>query len=542
MWFRGRFRYPGASSDALAGEFEVAPGELVAVAGANGSGKSTLARLLAGLIRPTEGQVSVDGGRLEEAPGAVGLVFQDPDAGLVAATVEEDVAFGPENLALPGPELARRVGEALDRLGLSGHSRREPALLSGGEKQRVAIAGALALRPRYLVLDEATAMLDREGRDSLLAVLEDLRGEIGIVLITHQLSESLRADRLVVLSGGAPVAAGRPGEILAGGAGIREWGLVPPAFLELAWRLGVSPAPASPEDLAESLAGRYPKTGARAGTPAERAWNMPPQGGSAIRAQNLWYRYPATLPGQPDALRGADLILPGGGFLQGLVGRSGCGKSTLLRALVALLPVRGRVRIDEYDLAVKRHRKPARARAVLVFQEPETSLFAATVKEELAFAPINFGLPPGEVAGRVGWAAERLRVSHLLDRNPFLLSGGEQRRVALAATLAARPGYWLLDEPTGSLDPAGRVELAGLIRELTGENTSVLAVTHDTDFLAGLVDWAVIMTEGRCGPVRDARGLLADLPALAQAGVAPPELVRVAARLRQLGVEAVLST
>jgi energy-coupling factor transport system ATP-binding protein len=539
--FRGRFRYPGASRDALAGEFEVGPGELVAVAGANGSGKSTLARLLVGLIQPAEGEVRLDGGPLDAAPGAVGLVFQDPDAGLVAATVEEDVAFGPENLALPRADLARRVSGALGRLGLDGLANREPALLSGGQKQRVAIAGALALQPRYLVLDEATAMLDREGRESLLALLDEIRGEIGIVLITHQLTEALRADRLVVLAGGAPVASGRPGEVLARGAAAREWGLVPPAFLELAWRLAVDAAPRSPDELAELLARRYPRDGARTRQPTERVWSMPRPERPAIRAFDVAYRYPTTLPGQPDALRGASLVVQGDGVLQGLIGRSGCGKSTLLRALVALLPAKGRIRIDEYDLAVKKDRKPARARASLVFQEPETSLFAATVREELTFAPANFGNPPGEVARRVEWAAERLRIAHLLDRNPFQLSGGEQRRVALAATLAVRPGYWLLDEPTGSLDPAGRVELAALVRELAWEGTSVLAVTHDTDFLAGVVSWAVVMSEGLCGAVRDADGVFTDLDGLAAAGVAPPETVRVAGELRRRGVDVPLT-
>jgi energy-coupling factor transport system ATP-binding protein len=218
---------------------DVDPGQSLAVLGSNGSGKSTLVKLANGLLAPASGAVTVDGidtrdtDRTHELRQRVAVVFQRPDNQIVATTVEDDVAFGPENLGLPRDEIRRRVDEALARVGLSGLERREPHLLSGGQKQRLAIAGALAMQPAYLVLDEPTSMLDPEGRAAVLAIADELRrGGHGILHVTHDIADASHADRVIVLCGGGVAFEGAPAELVERLDLPSEWGLeLPPLAL-----------------------------------------------------------------------------------------------------------------------------------------------------------------------------------------------------------------------------------------------------------------------------------------------------------------------
>lgn len=246
-------------------DFSLEPGRMLAVLGANGSGKSTLARLTNGLLLPTRGRVVVDGidttddERSFDLRSRVGMVFQNPDDQIVATAVEDDVAFGPENLGLERSEIRRRVDDALEAVGLAGLERREPHLLSGGQKQRLAIAGALAMLPRYLVLDEPTAMIDAQGRADVASVLERVRRSgHAVLLITHDLSEAAGADEVLVLHRGSVVFRGTVEALVADAGRLTTWGLeLPPAA-----RLGGSlrgfgvPVPATafdPVAIAEAL-------------------------------------------------------------------------------------------------------------------------------------------------------------------------------------------------------------------------------------------------------------------------------------------------
>lgn len=263
------FTYGGSGSGgrpAVAGlNLTVAPGELVVVLGANGSGKSTLALLANGLLLPAEGEVRVDGmrttdpERVWEIRSRVGVVFQDPDNQIVGTMVEEDVAFGPENLGVPHDELRTRVDRALATVGLTGLERREPHTLSGGQKQRLAIAGVLALEPEYLVLDEPTAMLDPVGRSDVLDVIQRLKSEgRGIVHITHHLEDVAKADSVAVLVSGRLAFLGRPEDLFAQEGGPAAYGIaIPPAHV-MATVLStagiqVPPYAVRAEDIMESL-------------------------------------------------------------------------------------------------------------------------------------------------------------------------------------------------------------------------------------------------------------------------------------------------
>lgn len=222
----------------------VAPGEFIAVLGHNGSGKSTLARHLNALLLPTEGAVWVRGMNtadeelLWEIRAACGMVFQNPDNQLVATVVEDDVAFGPENIGVPREEIRRRVDDALETVHMSTHALKAPHMLSGGQKQRVAIAGVLALHPQIVVMDEPTAMLDPHGRRQVMRTMEKLRAEgITVVLITHFMEEAARADRVVVMEDGKVVLQGTPREVFAHRAELKALGLDVPPMAELAGEL-----------------------------------------------------------------------------------------------------------------------------------------------------------------------------------------------------------------------------------------------------------------------------------------------------------------
>ncbi|OIQ59031.1 energy-coupling factor transporter ATP-binding protein EcfA1 [Moorella thermoacetica] len=261
------FIYPGATVPALENlNLAIEPGEFLAITGPNGSGKSTLARLLNGLLRPLEGRVLVDGMDTSDDTALitirrrVGMVFQDPDNQLVAATVAEDVAFGLENLGLPPAEIRKRVDLALKSVGLENLAARPPHLLSGGQKQRLALAGVLAMEPRYLVLDEATAMLDPVAREEILEQVLRLRREQGIavILITHLMEEAIRADRMLIMKFGRIFWQGSPREISHQERLLAAAGLRLPAVIALAKSLrqgGIKLAtnPVCVEELARAL-------------------------------------------------------------------------------------------------------------------------------------------------------------------------------------------------------------------------------------------------------------------------------------------------
>jgi energy-coupling factor transport system ATP-binding protein len=252
------FAYPGSEQPALSEvSFQLRPGEYVGVVGPNGGGKSTLVRLLNGLLKPDAGRIRVSGHDPATLPFEVrkhlGVLFQNPENGLVAPFVEDDVAFGLENLGVPREEMRRRVARAIRAVGLVGYERREPHTLSGGEKQRVALAGLLAVEPEILVLDEPTSMLDAAGRVEVLQHLEALRSKKTVLHVTHHLEELLIADRILVLNGGKLVAGESPERLLSDANLLRENRLVLPAVSRLALALGLPANLRTPEELAEAI-------------------------------------------------------------------------------------------------------------------------------------------------------------------------------------------------------------------------------------------------------------------------------------------------
>jgi len=448
----------------------VAPGECLLVVGPSGSGKSTLALAIAGLVPheiPGEwlGRLEVDGldslavPRVELA-ARVGLVFQDPASQVVMDRVEDDVAFGLENRAWPPDAMRARVPEALDAVGLRMLARRRTGHLSGGEQQRLALAGALAPRPGILVLDEPTANLDPLGAAAFFDRLRWIRETRAatIVLVEHLADEAWGlADRVLALgAGGAPIDLGPPGRVLArSGARLREAGVWLPGD-----RAVVMAQPAHSEIVGPLL----------------------------VDARKLSFGY------DPDLLvvRHVELDLAAGERVA-LAGPNGSGKSTLGRLLVGLLrPTRGRVRLGGADPARLPAPELAR-RAGYVFQDPEQQFLADRVDDE-----VLLGLRPDEqTAVDDVMAGLGLPLERFADRSPYALSGGEKRRLSLACVLVRRPALLVLDEPTFGQDRHGYEGLLAILRERIAAGTCLVTATHDEAFVRDVAGRRIALDAGR---------------------------------------------
>jgi len=510
----------GEAIHALRGiDLTIHAGEYVAILGANGSGKSTLAKHLNALLLPTEGDVWVktwntrDPNHTLDIRTTVGMVFQTPDNQIVATIVEEDVAFGPENLGIPRAEMVRRVDWSLEKVGMLAHRKRAPHLLSGGQKQRICIAGVLAMQPEVLVLDEATAMLDPVGRDEVLDVARRLNREQGVtvVAITHFMREAIHADRVCILSDGRIALEGTPRDLFRQVDRLRSLQLDVPQMTELACRLNRR-FPAFPADvltvdeMADALArfGRSRSTHGVARPSIQAAGDLSPKREASesplIAVRNLVHDYMRGTPLQVRAVHDVSLdVYPG--EVVGLIGHTGSGKSTVVQHLNGLLRAGGgSVTVLGQDLGNPAADVRAVRRQVgLVFQFPEAQLFEQYVGDDVAYGPRALGLDRDKVRARVRQAMESVGLGFeaFKDRLTFSLSGGQRRRVALAGVLALEPRVLALDEPTAGLDPQGRRQLLDLILGLLRTGLTLVMISHNMEELAAICDRLYVIADGR---------------------------------------------
>ena len=532
------YRYRTAATDALAGIDVVFPdGGLTVVMGPAGAGKSTLLMTLNGAVpqlhegrfrgRVRLGDTDLAGYRVQTIAEFVGLVPQDAEGQLLGRTVAEDAAFGPRNYLVPAEEIRRRVTEALTEVGLAGFEPRETARLSGGEKQRLAIAGALALHPQVLCLDESTAELDPAGRERLYRVVDELRRQgVTIVMVEHDSAGvAARADHLVVLVDGAlawqgspsgffrdPAPAGlvRPLPVAVVGYALERAGLIARVQIPLT----VDEA----EQLIRGLAGDRPLPPPSAPEPVVVV------GDPVIELRQLSHTYPG---GQP-ALSGVDLTIGRGEYLA-LLGRNGAGKTTLARHLNGLLrPTTGQVRVDGSDAASQAPWQLAR-KVGYVFQNPDHQIFKPTVAAEIRYGLA--GLPEPERERRIDEVLQRVGLTEFRDAHPFALSRGLRQRLAVAAVLALRPEILVVDEPTTGQDWAGVRTMMSLLGELNAEGTSIVLVTHDLELAARHARRAVLLDAGRIVADGAAAGVLGRPAVLARAGLPPSQVVDLSARL-----------
>lgn len=500
---RVTFRYPEAARPALrALDLEVPEGALALVVGRTGSGKSTLLRAANGLVPhfsggSFRGRVVVDGrdtlaSRPRDLADLIGFVPQDPLSSFVLDRVEEEIAYGCENLGMEPGRIRRRVEEALDLLGIAHLRGRRLREISGGERQRVAIAAALAPGPRVLALDEPTSQLDPQGAEDVLAALARLVHDHGVTVLAaeHRLERVAGFADLVVVMEEGRGRAGVPGEVLDGSLG-------GPPVARLGRLLGWRPVPLTVREARERARG--------IALPAPRPPGRRPPGEVLLRARGLHASY-----GERVALRGIDLAVHAGEVVA-LLGRNGAGKTTLLRALAGVHPpAAGEVRASG-----GRPPRPGIDVAACP-QDAETILFAETAAGEVAatLAARGSARGPEEILELVG-------IPELAARHPRDCSSGERLLVALAAVVATDAPVLLLDEPTRGLDAEVKRRLRAFLRRFADGGGAAVVATHDVEFVAPLADRVAILAEGELVDLGPPERVLGD------SSVFAPQVTRV---------------
>jgi energy-coupling factor transport system ATP-binding protein len=513
----------------------------VSVIGSNGSGKSTLLRVMNGARGAHEGGVLVDGidpmadeASSLEVARLVGFVRQDPVCQLVSSSVADEVSFGPCNLGLEADDVRERVTTSLEAVGLGSRERSGVEGLSGGEQQRLAVAGVLAMRPSYLLLDEATSQLDSSARTDLRSLVRELvAGGVGVLQVTHLLEDVIGSNRVLVMEAGRIIWEGSPADLLGETSVLDRAqlsgadGSSAPDIMRLALSCACPKA-----DLLDADAILDAVTDDDAIDALARLL-VSPQGRPSGREGDL----DAKADGRTLSLReacvrveGSDILshvtfdVPHGSVLV-IGGRSGSGKTTAAMALAGVGELgTGDALLDG---------RPVRAGQVgLAFQRPADQLFRYTVAEDVAYGPECRGMSPEEVSRAVSHACELVGLEEpLMSRAPLRLSGGERRRVALAGIVAAEPTAYVLDEPTAGLDGAGRTLVHGLVRDLASAGSCVVVVTHDLAEWLPCSDAAVLLSHGKVSWSGPTSELVSDEAPFLAAGLRPPLDVSLRARL-----------
>ena len=555
-----------ATEEILKGvDLTIKKGEFIALLGRNGSGKTTFSKQLNAILRPSEGTVTVDemgtrdAEKLYDIRQHVGMVFQNPDNQMVAANVEEEVAFGPENLGMESDTIVARVKQALEQVRMWKRRKTAPNHLSGGQKQRIAIAGILAMHPDYIVLDEPTAMLDPKGRKEVMEALQRLNQEqeMTVILITHDMEEAALASRVILLADGQMRFDGRPEKFFGADALLAEMGMEAPLSYRVRKlidsdvfekKIGDARVEEATIDKRGKVA-EYDKTGREWEASSELVDKKKNKKAEAetdeknqdlLSLQHVSYIYSPGTAYEKVALDDVNLSL-GKGEIVGLAGHTGSGKSTMIQLLNGLLkPTGGTVTFDGKDIHAKGYSgNYLRSKVGMVFQYPEHQMICDTVWEDVAFGPSKQGLTGEACETRV---EEALRFVDLPEKyyqaSPLQLSGGQKRRVAIAGVLAMHPEYIILDEPAAGLDAAGKREIFDRIRRMSREQgIGVLLVSHSMEDLAEYADRIIVLDDGK--KILDDRPaqIFAKRETLADCGLDVPETVKLADKLRANGYQ-----
>ena len=536
----------------------VEPGQFISILGHNGSGKSTFAKHINALLTPSEGTLYVDGMNVsdDEYTFAVrqtaGMVFQNPDNQIIASVVDEDVAFGPENIGVPTEQIITRVEKALKMVGMYKYKSHSPNKLSGGQKQRVAIAGVMAMEPKCIILDEPTAMLDPDRRADVLQAVHTLNKEKGItvILITHYMEEVVDSDYVFVMEKGKVFMEGTPREIFKDVDLLKQHSLDVPQVTLLAHELkkaglNLPDCVLTRKELLEALKENYGHLirnqigGGKLDFPESHPSKKNPTDNVMI-LDHVSYKYSPGTSYEVTALDDVSLNIKEGEFI-GIIGHTGSGKSTLVQHLNGLIKstegsiyYRGQDIYDkDYDI------RDLRTQVGMVFQYPEHQLFETTVFKDVQFGPKNQGLDEKEQIKR---AYEALGLVGLPEEfflaSPFELSGGQKRRAAIAGVIAMKPAVLILDEPTAGLDPKGRDDILGLISDMHEKRgDTVILVSHSMEDVANYVDRIIVMDGGK--PVYDGtpKEVFAHYKELEKIGLAAPQVTYVMNDLKAAGFE-----
>lgn len=532
---------------------DIKRGEFISLLGHNGCGKSTLAKCLNALIKPSSGKVFVSGidtldeSRVYDIRSKVGLVLQNPENQIVAGVVEDDVAFGPENLGIESSEIRKRVDDALKAVGMYEYRKMSPYKLSGGQKQRVAIAGIIAMKPECIVLDEPTSMLDPVGREEVLTTVKKLNKDFGItvIFITHFMDEAILADKVLVMSNGKIVLGGSPREVFANVDLLKKVSLAVPQPTQL-----VNSLCACGLDLPRSvltgnecinvlksfLNGKSKKVVRSKAVEFKCENEKLPS--VKLKLEDVSFYYGKGTQFECKAIDCVNAEFYSGEFVS-VIGHTGSGKTTLIQMFNGLIkPCSGKVYLDGEDinLSLKKN-KETKFKVGLVFQYPEYQLFEETVSKDIAFGPTNMGLEESEIKRRVLMAAEFVGLDFkLLSKSPFELSGGEQRKAAIAGIIAMDPDVLILDEPTAGLDPLGKKVLLENIRKYHKiRKNTIIMVSHSMEDVAELSDRVLVMNNGKIEMFDSPKKVFSKVRRMEQLGLSVPKITKIMYSLRNCG-------
>lgn len=528
-------------------------GESVLLLGPSGSGKSTLALTLNGLIPHIVGgtmegcveiaEADTRSTTVAELSQRVGIIFQDPESQFVTMSVEDEIAFGLENLQVPAEQMDQRIQEALNRVGIGEFRRRRVDALSGGEKQRLATAAVLAMRPEILVFDEPTANLDPVGTREVFETIARLKesGGYTLIIIEHKLDAVIHLiDRVVALDGnGTVLASGTPREVFNTNATqLLEAGIWMPQTALLAEHLrrrgiGLDPFPVTLDQAEEALR-RLGSTHSGSGLHSEAVEQHPEieespdlalENQHSVKVRKLHFSY-----GRATILKSVNLSVRQGDYLA-IVGANGAGKTTLALHLIdALHPPRNCVSHNGVDVT----QIPALdliRQVGYVFQNPEHQFITNSVADEVSFGLRRMELPADEIDTRVGSLLEQFGLAHVSSANPFTLSHGEKRRLSVATMLAVGQKTLILDEPTFGQDLRNSSRLMNTLDELHAAGRTVIIITHDMSLVARHARSCAVMCEGEIIFHGSTQELFSNREVLDRAALAPPPLAELAQRV-----------
>jgi len=534
------FSYAGSDQPAIKNiNLSIQPGEIVLITGPAGSGKTTLCSCINGLIphyheghltgEVMVGPYNTAKSRVGGLASLVGMVFQDPESQLITNSVQDEVAFGPENMGVPREEINTRIAAALHATRMIGYEEREPHNLSGGEQQACVIAATYAMHPEIYVMDEPLANLDPSGRAFILQLVVQVAQERGktLIIVEHALEETLPlVNRVIVMKDGEIFRDGATKDVLA-------LGDIPhvfkrPYLLRLAENFHLGDKVFTPNHFLEELRRKY-SLRSIASKPYQNGHHNEKE--AVIEFNNVSFAYTT----EKETLQNVNLTIRAG-ELVAIMGRNGSGKTTLVRHVIGLQqPSEGSVRVMGKDVATTPTHLLARD-VGFCFQNPNHQIVSFTVKDEMTFGLKTHQVDPAEYDRRIREALELVDLSDKSDAEVFDLGKGQKQRLALASVLTLKPKILVIDEPTTGQDPEMIDEIFAIIKRLNEMGTTILLITHRVDYAAMFASRAVVLQYGRVSYDGPMQPLLLSHELMQSNSLDLPELTKLAVELGDYGI------